>query len=90
MIKKGGRRRGIDGKRRSEKIDMTIHIDKETYYTNSFDMNLDAVMDMAGYRTVSIQDINATMSQINELEGIVIPDEVRNNAYDMSGNKVGE
>lgn len=73
-----------------KKIELTLHIDKETYYTNSFDMKLDAIMDIAGYRTVTIQNINAKMSQVNELEGIVIPDEVRNNAYDMSGNKVGE
>ncbi|MBD7907426.1 DUF6612 family protein [Sporosarcina gallistercoris] len=73
-----------------KKIDLTLHIDKETYYTNSFDMKLDAIMDIAGYQTVTIQNINAEMSKINELEDIVIPDEVRNNAYDMSGNKVGE
>ncbi|REB07817.1 hypothetical protein DVB69_07445 [Sporosarcina sp. BI001-red] len=73
-----------------KKIELTLHINKETYYTNSFDMKLDAIMDIAGYRTVVIQSINAKMSQINELEKIVIPDEVRNNAYDMSGNKVGE
>lgn len=73
-----------------KKIELTLHIDKETYYTNSFDMKLDAIMDIAGYRTVTIQNINAKMSQVNELEGIVIPDDVRNNAYDMSGNKVGE
>ncbi|VDG96618.1 Uncharacterised protein [Lysinibacillus sphaericus] len=73
-----------------KKIELTLHIDKETYYTNSFDMKLDAIMDIAGYRTVTIQNINAKMSQVNELDGIVIPDEVRNNAYDMSGNKVGE
>ncbi|MCM3758864.1 hypothetical protein M3197_15595 [Sporosarcina aquimarina] len=73
-----------------KKIELTLHIDKETYYTNSFDMKLDAIMDLAGYRTVAIQNINAKMSKVNELEEIVIPDEVRNNAYDMSGNKVGE
>lgn len=73
-----------------KKIDLTLHLDKETYYTNSFDMKLDAIMDLAGYRTVTIQNIKAKMSNVNELEEIVIPDEVRNNAYDMSGNKVGE
>lgn len=73
-----------------KKIDLTLHLDKETYYTNSFDMKLDAIMDIAGYRTVTIQNINAKMSKVNELEEIVIPDEVRSNAYDMSGNKIGE
>lgn len=73
-----------------KKIELTLHIDKETYYTNSFDMKLDAIMDITGYQTVTIQTIHAKMSKINELEEIVIPDEVRNNAYDMSGNKVGE
>ncbi|WOV84005.1 hypothetical protein PGH26_14215 [Sporosarcina jeotgali] len=73
-----------------KKIDLTLHLDKETYYTNSFDMKLDAIMDIAGYRTVTIQNINAKMSKVNELKEVVIPDEVRSNAYDMSGNKVGE
>ncbi|WP_025785505.1 DUF6612 family protein [Sporosarcina sp. D27] len=73
-----------------KKIELTLHIDKETYYTNSFDMKLDAIMDLAGYRTVAIQNISAKMSKVNELKEIVIPDEVRNNAYDMSGSKVGE
>lgn len=72
------------------KIELSLRIDKETYYTNSFDMKLDAVIDMEGFRAVIIQTINAKMSKVNELEEIIIPDEVRNNAFDMEGNPVGE
>ncbi|MGG0642393.1 DUF6612 family protein [Sporosarcina gallistercoris] len=73
-----------------KKIELTLHVDKETYYTNSFDMKLDAIMDITGYQTVTIQTIHANMSKINELDNIVIPDEVPNNAYDMSGKNVGQ
>ncbi|MDW0110102.1 DUF6612 family protein [Sporosarcina aquimarina] len=72
------------------KIELSLHIDKETYYTNSLDMILDAVMDMEGFQAEINQTIHVEMSKMNELEEIIIPDEVRNNAFDMEGNPVVE
>ncbi|GKV68320.1 hypothetical protein NCCP2716_08180 [Sporosarcina sp. NCCP-2716] len=66
-----------------KKIDLTLYIDKDTYYTDSYDMQLDAIMDIGGYRTVALQTLNADISKIDEVEPFDIPQEVIDNAFSM-------
>ncbi|WJY27119.1 MULTISPECIES: DUF6612 family protein [Sporosarcina] len=66
-----------------KKIELTVYLDKETYYTDSYDLKLDAIMDIEGYRTVVLQTVSGDVTEINEVEPFDIPEEIRTNAVSM-------
>ncbi|WP_422122141.1 DUF6612 family protein [Planococcus sp. X10-3] len=63
--------------------DMTIHsasyevfIDKETFLTNKMNVKMDIDMNIEGDTMSILSDIQSTYSQYNEIDAIVVPDEV--------------
>lgn len=65
-------------------LEYEIFIDKETFYTNAFNMKMDMTMAVEGEEMRIDQKVNAKLSQINEIETIVVPQEVLDNAVDMN------
>lgn len=66
-----------------KKLNVTIHIDKETYYTNAFDMDMDLTMKVDGEEMHMVQKIKSVLTKINEIEEIAVPQEVIDNAVDL-------
>ncbi len=66
-----------------KKIELTLYIDKDTYYATSYDMQLDAVMDIGGYRTVALQTLHADITKIDEVAPFEIPQDIIDNAISM-------
>ena len=73
-----------DGKYRSEIMEYEIFIDKKTFYTNAFNMNMDMTMKVEGEEMQIDQKVNAEISKINEIEKIKVPQEVIDNAVDIN------
>lgn len=72
--------------------DMTIHsvnyilnIDKETFLTNSMDMQMDMDMNIEGDVMNIKSDVQADYSQYNEIEAITAPAEVVEQAQEIAG-----
>jgi len=61
-----------------------IFIDKKTFYTNAFNMNMEMVMNMEGEEMHLDQKVKADISKINEIENIKVPVEIIDNAVDMN------
>ncbi len=74
---------GIDESAIDTLENMTIHqleyeifIDKETFNTNAFNMVMDMEMSEEGSTVRIVQDMKAEISQINEMEEIIVPQEI--------------
>ncbi len=66
-----------------EKVDYTIHIDKETFETTAVDMIMDMTMEMDGESMKMNQVMNANYSNYNGVEAIIVPKDVVNNAQEL-------
>lgn len=64
-------------------VNYLIHIDKETFQTNKLDVVFDMDMDIDGEKMNIVQDVKSTFSGFNEVEEIVIPQEVIDNAVEL-------
>lgn len=64
-------------------VNYLIHIDKETFQTNKVDMVLDMDMTIDGEKMNMKQDMKSDFSNFNEVEEIVIPQEVIDNAVEI-------
>lgn len=66
-------------------VNYIIHVDKETFLTNSMDMKMDMDMNIEG-ETMNIKsDVQADYSEYNEIEAITVPAEVLEQAQEMAG-----
>ena len=65
-------------------LEYEIFIDKETFYTNAFNMNMDMTMKVEGEEMHIDQKVKADISKINEIEKIEIPQEILDNAVDIN------
>ncbi|MFJ5770644.1 DUF6612 family protein [Psychrobacillus sp. NPDC093180] len=64
-------------------VNYLIHIDKETFQTNKLDVVFDMDMDIDGEKMNIVQDVKSTFSGFNEVEEIVIPQEVIDQAVEL-------
>lgn len=64
-------------------VNYLIHIDKETFQTNKLDVVLDMDIEVDGEKMNIEQDVKSTFSGFNEVEEIVIPQEVIDNAVTL-------
>ena len=64
-------------------VNSLIHIDKETFQTNKVDMVLDMDMTIDGETMNMKQDMKSDFSHFNQVEEIVIPQEVIDNAVEI-------
>ncbi|QTD39647.1 DUF6612 family protein [Sporosarcina sp. Te-1] len=74
----------------AEAEEMTLHdvtfeifIDKETFYTTAFNMDMSLDMVIEGENVKTDQKVKAVISKINEVE-VTIPQDVLDNAVDLS------
>ena len=65
-------------------LEFEIFIDKETFYTNAFNMDMDMNMAVDGQEMNIVQKVKADISKINEIEKIEIPQDVLDNAIDIN------
>ncbi|GEN84859.1 hypothetical protein SLU01_31710 [Sporosarcina luteola] len=64
-------------------LEVTINIDKETFYTNAFDMNMDMTMKIEEEELHIVQKMKSVITKINEIDEIVVPQEVLDEAVDL-------
>ena len=64
-------------------VNYLIHIDKETFQTNKLDVVIDMDMEVDGEKMNIQQDVKSNFSDFNEVEEIVIPQEVIDNAVEL-------
>lgn len=64
-------------------LDLTIYIDKKTFYTNAFDMDMDLTMKVEEEEMHMVQKMKSVMTKINEVDEIVIPQKVLDEAVDL-------
>jgi len=65
-------------------LEYEIFIDKKTFYTNAFNMNMDMTMKVQGEEMHIDQKVKADISKINEIDTIKIPQEILDNAVDIN------
>ena len=65
-------------------LEYEIFIDKKTFYTNAFNMKMDMTMLVEGEEMRIDQQVDAKLSKINEIDKIEIPQEVLDNALDIT------
>ncbi|MGM0837547.1 MAG: DUF6612 family protein [Bacillota bacterium] len=65
-------------------LDYELHIDKETFYQTKIVMMMDMEMDIEGEKITSIQNMNSTLSNFDEVGNITIPQEVLDTAEEIS------
>jgi len=65
-------------------LNFEIFIDKETFQTNAFNMDMDMTMAMEGQEMHIIQQMKSIISQVNEIEKIDVPQDVLDNAVDIT------
>ncbi|KMJ58402.1 hypothetical protein AB685_10945 [Bacillus sp. LL01] len=66
------------------KLSYVIHVDKETFYQTRVLVNMDMEMDVEGEKVTSIQVMDSTLSNFDEVGEITVPQEVIDNAQDIS------
>ncbi|PIC65051.1 hypothetical protein CSV79_03730 [Sporosarcina sp. P13] len=67
-----------------ESLAIEFTIDKKTFFTKNFDIDMVMTIDEEGQKVKIDQNIIGTMSKINEIDEINVPKEVIDNAADMS------
>ncbi|AOM82047.1 DUF6612 family protein [Salisediminibacterium beveridgei] len=65
-------------------LDFSITIDKETYYQTAGSITMVMALDMMGQEMITNQTSEMTMSDFNTIEPIPVPDEVLENAEEIS------
>ncbi len=70
-------------------LEYEIFIDKKTFYTNAFNMEMDMTMLIEGDEMHIVQKIKADLSKINDIKKIEVPQEVLDNAVDIN-EQVGQ
>jgi hypothetical protein len=65
-------------------LDYELHIDKETFYQMKIVMMMDMEMDIEGEKVTSIQHMNSTLTNFDEVGEITIPKEVLDTAEEIS------
>ena len=66
-----------------EKVDYEIFIDKKTFNTSAFNMNLEMTVTVEGEEMKMSQNMKSTFNKFNEIEPIKVPQEVLDNAKAM-------
>ena len=66
-----------------EKVDYEIFIDKKTFNTSAFNMNLEMTVTVEGEEMKMSQDLKSTFDKFNEIEPITVPQEVLDKAQEM-------
>lgn len=67
-----------------EQIDMKFTVDKKTFYTKDFDIDMVMTVEEQGEQVRMTQNMKGVVSKINEIDEIVVPKEVIENAADMN------
>ncbi|WP_317987042.1 DUF6612 family protein [Sutcliffiella rhizosphaerae] len=65
-------------------LNYVIHVDKETFFQTKMTVYMDMEMDMEGDTIASIQEVDATLYNFDEVGEITIPQEVLDNAEELS------
>lgn len=68
-----------------DSIDVEIEVDKESYELVTYDMDMDMSMEVEGEEMDVSQTIETEYSEINEVDSIEVPDDVKDEAEDMGG-----
>ncbi|PID06148.1 MULTISPECIES: DUF6612 family protein [unclassified Sporosarcina] len=66
-----------------EKIDLQFTIDKKTFFTKDFDMDMIMAMEEQGQQVKVTQNVKGTMTKINEIDEIKVPKEILDSAKEM-------
>ncbi|MGN7386410.1 DUF6612 family protein [Sporosarcina sp. SAFN-015] len=64
-------------------LEVVMYIDKETYYTNAFDLDMDMTMKVEEEEMHIVQKMKSVISKINEIDEIVVPQEILDEAVDL-------
>src|SRR5690606_3794718 len=64
-------------------LEVVMYIDKETFYTNAFDLDMDMTMKVEEEEMHIVQKMKSVISKINEIDEIVVPQEVIDEAVDL-------
>ncbi|WP_432361835.1 DUF6612 family protein [Sporosarcina sp. UB5] len=64
-------------------LKVVMYIDKETFYTNAFDLDMDMTMKIDEDEMRIVQKMKSVISKINEIDEIVVPQEVIDGAVDL-------
>ena len=64
-------------------LDVVMYIDKETFYTNAFDLDMDMTMKIEEEEMRIVQKMKSVITKINEIDEIVVPQEVIDRAVDL-------
>jgi len=64
-------------------LEVVMYIDKETFYTNAFDLDMDMTMKVEEEEMRIVQKMKSVISKINEIDEIVVPQEVIDEAVDL-------
>ncbi|MGP4076580.1 DUF6612 family protein [Halobacillus sp. K22] len=67
------------------KVDYTFIVNKETYYPESVDMEMDFTINQNGENTHMVQTMKGKYSQFNEVGNISVPEKVKTNAKVIEG-----
>lgn len=65
-------------------INYVLNIEKETYYTREFHIETDINIEEDENKTQIVQNIDSTYSKFNEVEAIVVPEEVKEQAEEIN------
>lgn len=64
-------------------MEYEIKIDKETFYTSEMNINIDLTFDAEGESVTIKQDAHSVFSKFNEINEIVVPEDVVENAVEI-------
>lgn len=64
-------------------LEVVMYIDKETFYTNAFDLDMDMTMKIEEQEMRIVQKMKSVITKINEIDEIVVPQEVIDEAVDL-------
>ncbi|MFC0523942.1 DUF6612 family protein [Pontibacillus salicampi] len=65
-------------------LEYTFTIQKDTYYPKQLDLTMDLSMEQNGTTADMKQEVQATYSKYNEVGEITVPEDIKNNAKEMS------
>ncbi|MCM3744938.1 hypothetical protein M3193_12370 [Sporosarcina luteola] len=64
-------------------LEVILYIDKETFFTNAFDLDMDMTMKIEEEEMRIVQKMKSVLTKINEIDNIVVPQEVIDEAVDL-------
>jgi hypothetical protein len=65
-------------------LSYVVHVDKETFYQTKVLVNMDMEMDIEGEKVSSIQSVDSTLSNFDEVGEIAVPQDVIDNAQEIT------